>query len=280
MARIFPFSRETQDYLTRRPEPGGCHIWLFNVALRLRDHLGREALRRWLRSEADIVVTHRAVSDKEIEDCLDKVYAEKAPEEVVGTGIKWPKRDAALVVDVLKEFEGFALEEVAAGADVLPALFGREDLVCFGADKFNAQVRSVEEAARHAEYMQFIVATPAEGTEATSRQGRRSARCAANFKRRRFVIAEFDGGESKEEQTRLLQALSCLAPLKLVVDSGGKSLHGWFDLAGWKESAMVEHFGRCAVLGADISRWDICGWVRMPGGLREGRRQKIVWWKA
>jgi len=68
----------------------------------------------------------------------------------------------------------------------------------------------------------------------------------------------------------------------MVVDSAGKSLHGWFALRGVPEAERVRFFGYACALGADPSRWDVCGWLRMPGGLRrrpEGApvRQDVVY---
>ena len=67
----------------------------------------------------------------------------------------------------------------------------------------------------------------------------------------------------------LLSATLMFAPLILVVDSGGKSLHGWFrvDHLGLRDQARLFAVG--CLLGCDPTRWDLCGWLRMPGGLRQ-----------
>jgi phosphoglycolate phosphatase-like HAD superfamily hydrolase len=66
-----------------------------------------------------------------------------------------------------------------------------------------------------------------------------------------------------------------------VVDSGGKSLHGWFRVDGLNTRDQVRFFWVACLLGADPTRWDVCGWLRMPAGLRvvngvPATRQRII----
>jgi len=64
-----------------------------------------------------------------------------------------------------------------------------------------------------------------------------------------------------------------------VVDSAGKSLHGWYPVYNLTESQAAAFFGKAVALGADQSVYDKCKLVRMPGGLRDGaRRQRIVYY--
>jgi hypothetical protein len=97
----------------------------------------------------------------------------------------------------------------------------------------------------------------------------------ANTGPRRFLICEFDHGHA-DEHAALLLHLGRFAPLVCVVHSGGKSLHGWFLVAG-QLGDQVERFFRYAVsLGADRATWTRSQFVRMPDGTREnGRRQTI-----
>jgi hypothetical protein len=66
------------------------------------------------------------------------------------------------------------------------------------------------------------------------------------------------------------------APLVLAVHSGGKSLHGWFFVAGQPDE-KIERFFRYAVsLGADPATWTKSQFVRMPDGTRDnGIRQTV-----
>ena len=72
-------------------------------------------------------------------------------------------------------------------------------------------------------------------------------------------------------------------PLKMAVDSGGKSLHCWYACEGRDEREAARFFWAAVALGADATRWDPCGWVRMPGGVRRkdggtAVKQKVVYW--
>ena len=98
---------------------------------------------------------------------------------------------------------------------------------------------------------------------------------------RRFLIVEGDklNGEPipKDTQAAVLLHLAKLAPLALVVDSGGKSLHGWFTTAGFSEGQSDSFFRKACTLGADPALWSRAQLVRMPGGLRDNtRRQQIL----
>ena len=80
-------------------------------------------------------------------------------------------------------------------------------------------------------------------------------------------------------------ALAEAAPLVMAVDSGGKSVHAWFHVEGMGRQDQARFFAVACLFGADPTRWDICGWLRMPGGTREKAdgsrvRQKILYCDA
>ena len=59
-------------------------------------------------------------------------------------------------------------------------------------------------------------------------------------------------------------------------------MHGWFRVADMSAKDQARFFSVACLLGADPTRWDLCGWVRMPGGLRvvdgvPSVRQKILY---
>lgn len=183
-------------------------------------------------------------------------------------------------------------EDTGLGAgEVLQGLFRPGELVCAGASSDRPKVRAVEAWLEEAEQLQFVVVNPMRASFGKNKQGEISVRCQSNVRFRRHVVAEFDDlDQTKAMQAQLLTALSRLAPLVLVVDSGGKSLHGWFRVEELGARDQVRFFAACCALGADRTRWDICGWLRMPGGLRPGGqksevggqmagvRQKILFW--
>ncbi|MDG2285845.1 MAG: hypothetical protein P8N43_09990, partial [Alphaproteobacteria bacterium] len=50
--------------------------------------------------------------------------------------------------------------------------------------------------------------------------------------------------------------------------SGGKSLHAWFFVEDMSYQDLIRLFSVACMLEADPKTWDVCGWVRMPGGNR------------
>jgi hypothetical protein len=70
-------------------------------------------------------------------------------------------------------------------------------------------------------------------------------------------------------------------PLLMVVDSGGKSLHAWWDIASMPYEKQKEWFYKAVPLGADWRIFDVtCQFVRMPHGTKEitGVRQSVIYW--
>ena len=108
-----------------------------------------------------------------------------------------------------------------------------------------------------------------------TKDGRDSKHTLANTGERRFLICEFDTG-TPDEHAALLLHLGGFAPLVCVVHSGGKSLHGWFFVAGQPESKIEKFFRYAVSLGADRATWTRSQFVRMPDGTRDnGKRQTV-----
>jgi hypothetical protein len=133
-----------------------------------------------------------------------------------------------------------------------------------------------------------------------TQEGRLSKHSLENTGPRRFLVVEFDfsiyardgktetplaplirrmkadGMEVPDMCAGLLLHLAECAPLVCALHSGGKSLHGWFYLAGVPED-QVHHFFRYAVsIGADPATWTRSQFVRMPDGRRDnGKRQTV-----
>jgi hypothetical protein len=288
MAELYPFSNHTVELLRTMPPPGQTHRWLARVACALRHVLNADACFDFLRRCCDAGVTHRAVPDAEIEDAVDFAYAgDGTPRAVTPSrSLEWPPVSLALIERVLCDTPPLFDPGTDTGytaRDILPCLFYPEELVCVGPDASSAIIRPLPATLADAEFMQFIVPNPMRGRSALNYRGRLSPRCQNNTGPRRYLVLEFDGPTlTKPIQAVLLSRMAQLAPLILVVDSGGKSLHGWFrvDQFGLRDQARL--FATGCLLGCDPTRWDLCGWLRMPGGLRrvEGVpsvRQRVVY---
>jgi hypothetical protein len=270
MADWYPLSQKTLALLQAPPEPGETHHWLPRVAGGLRNLLDAETCYRFLRHCCDKYVHHREVPDREIREAVNYVYGAK---NVPGLkAYAWPDPDAAMIARTLATTPTFfdvTQELPLEASQVLPKLFAAGELVCTGPDSKTAIVRPLEECLADAHLQQFIVVNPMRGRQSLNQQGEPSVRCQSNVLRRRHVVAEFDDASlSKPQQAQLITRLATFVPLMLVVDSGGKSLHAWFRVEQLAIRDQAYFFAVACLLGADETRWDTSGWLRMPGGLR------------
>lgn len=93
----------------------------------------------------------------------------------------------------------------------------------------------------------------------------------------RHVLIEMDE-KSKEEQWAILK--DSKLPLSVVIDSGGKSLHGWVrvDAASkeeWQERRDIV-YRHIEHLGVDPKNKNASRFSRLPGVMRDGKEQKLV----
>jgi hypothetical protein len=239
------------------------------------------------------------VPDREIEAAVELAYGDHGSGSggAVNYGrqaIEWPEPNADVIGRLLATVEPVFDGETSAGlrpADVLPLLFRSGELVCTGAESDRAVVRPVEAVVMDADTLQFICVNPMRGSMAMNNAGRPSARCQNNVMVRRYLVAEFDDAAlGKRGQAQLVTALAEMAPLVMAVDSGGKSVHAWFYVETMARRDQARFFAVACLLGADATRWDICGWLRMPGGTRvkadpstgSGQvvraRQRVLYW--
>lgn len=287
MATLYPFSNRTLQLLEKMPKPGGTHRWLAQVASGLNRTLSAEKCAAFLRRCCDEFVHHRPVPDSEIEGAIQLAYGSqtKVQHNFGRRPVEWPESDLSIIAKVLSDVTPRFDPMIDTGLeahDVLPKLFLPGELVCSGRNAERAMVRPLYESIQDAQFLQFVVVNPMRGRTGTNYQGKPSARCQNNTAMRRYLVAEFDDPNlSKSQQAQLITKLSTFAPLVMVVDSGGKSLHGWFQVDHYNAKDQVRFFCLACLLGADQTRWDICGWLRMPGGLRlvEGHpsvRQRIL----
>jgi hypothetical protein len=120
--------------------------------------------------------------------------------------------------------------------------------------------------------LSLIVPSPmSAATGARKSDGKQSPHTLENTGPRRFLVVEFDHGTA-DEQAALHWHLREFAPLVLVVSSGGKSQHGWFNCQGIAED-VTRRFMRYAVtLGADPATWTRSQFVRLPQGWRADKQ--------
>ena len=293
MATLYPFSQRTADCLVVAPQAGGTHRWLAQAASGVSHALTPEKCGEFLRRCCDVHVAHRPVPEREISAAVGFAYGERDQRSEVGgqvnygrKAIEWPAANAEAIAGVLATVAPVFDGKTSTGlrpADVLPLLFRSGELVCTGVDSERAVVRPVEAAVAVSDGLQFICVNPMRGAMAMNHVGRPSPRCQNNVALRRSLVAEFDDAAlGKRGQAQLVTALAERAPLVMAVDSGGKSVHAWFFVEGMARQDQARFFALACLLGADATRWDICGWLRMPGGTRlkadgSRARQRILY---
>jgi len=288
MARLYPISSETAALLSAAPDAGETHHWLARVAARMKGVLSHDACAAYLRDCVESFVKHRAIPEREIEAAVAFGYSDEPRKANHGLGaLQWPEASRDVIEQVIADVAPIFDGETSTGlspAQVLPGLFEPGELVCTGVVSDKALIRPLEAALADAQYQQFICINPMKGPLAMNANGQPSLRCQNNVRMRRHIVAEFDDATlTKPMQAALATALNDRAPLVMAVDSGGKSVHAWYRVDGMTAQQQARFFALACLLGADRTRWDVCGWLRMPGGLRqregaEAVRQKILFW--
>ena len=145
--------------------------------------------------------------------------------------------------------------------------------------------------------MQFIVPNVMASLKGKTKEGKDSVRCLDNTGERQFLVIEFDIAAAgywrpymKEWQARGISTFDAQAALlvylatkdvprfrlTMAVNSGKRSLHGWFRCQGISEEQTRAFITRAIRIGADPATWTKCQLVRMPGGTRDnGARQQV-----
>ena len=266
------------EFLRNHPHrTEGLNIWILKAAHRLRREgiFGAKAI-----ALLESTLVNEPIKDGEIE---------KAVARAVGgwTGVthKWPIVNRKRREEILHAGAGLAALREKSEYDfdgtenycewVIDQLFPGNPLLCVGKSKYVFRTRPREELRGDLANKSFIVPSPMNAQHGVTQDGKDSEHCLNNTGSRRFLIVEQDDG-SLDEQASVILYLAEMAPLALVVHSGGKSLHSWFFCEGQTEEKL-RHFMRLAVsIGADHATWCRSQFVRMPDGHRDtGKRQQI-----
>lgn len=272
MSRMVPWGKTLDELLAAGPQPGGTHRWIARIAAGAIRFLPPEKVRAFLRMVCDLYVNHRKITNREIDAAITfaltdrpRIGSERLPD--------WPEQDPEWIQRLAGHPAPFRLpaagEDVDTGyrgLDAIRTLFRNDELICAGRDPFEAQIYHGGWLGHNTPLFQFIVANPMRGPYALTQTGKYAARCQTNVRLIRHLVVEFDG-HTKTLQASLIGYLSTFLPLRLVVDAAGKSLHAWF-VASNDPVYNFQFYFLAVRLGADQTRFDYAGWVRMPGGMR------------
>lgn len=287
-----------QTALRNLPASGGngCHVALLSVA-----NVGRAAGVSREQVEQDLkvrVVNHgtRKVTDREVEAAVNTAFSriskpkrrerfeidgEKFLKAILARGAEWTKADlweaSPVKVDWRAERDG---------VEALRRLYTAEEHLFLG-ERHEAgagNVATVLEWIRRFEHgvvPPHIIPNPLTGREAMTKDGKLSYRADACVKRFAFAVIEFDK-LSIEEQVAFWAGAKL--PVVALIDSGGKSIHGWVridaaDADEWEERVEGRLFDLLNPLGVDGSCKNEARLSRTPGHKRKetGNWQRLLY---
>ena len=139
----------------------------------------------------------------------------------------------------------------------------------------------------------LLIANPLTGKNALTKEGKPSPRCAASVKWHRYALVEFDAMPLNDQCAFWAGVIATgTLPLRSLVYSGGKSLHGLIqidasDRAQWDKQMEILLFATCNPNApkdrqSDHACRDPNRMTRLAGSWRRdtGKRQRLVWLAA
>lgn len=147
-------------------------------------------------------------------------------------------------------------------------------LVCMGKSAYEFHTARLNQF-KDLTTCQFIVPCYMTKKRGTTQDGKLSMHCLDNCGPRRFCVCDFDEPRSADHPAIIWQ-LRKTFDLVMVLESGGKSLHAWFQV----EPDEEDDFWRAAVpMGADPALMrNRSSFVRLPMGQRDnGKRQGVLY---
>ncbi len=264
-------SAHTLQRLRDRPKTHDSQTELFRMA----GELLRSGFEEWERTtilEYWFRDYYRPVTEREIERAATRVSS-----ETIRKGPKWPEPDPKRIKAITASAVG-ALDELKAVSPLKPEamtteaiideLFAPDALLCMASSLEDARTEQREFFRGSEGRQQFIVPNPMSEKFGLTTDGKTSRRCSINTGPLTYQVVEFDQG-TLDEQAKIHLHLSRFAKLRLIVFSGNKSLHGWYD-ARLMEPELVVRFRRyVAALGADKATFTPCQLVRTPNAKRD-----------
>jgi hypothetical protein len=239
--------------------------------------------------------TARFTPDREILSAIQTAY-EVTPSTGTARTRPWPVPNRALQGECrrLSKARGWTLQklreasafEVDYMAKVEPLYFLKElmgsanRLVCLGVGVCKFETAPMVEFGDRLRLYEFVVPNAMSALEGKRKSdGELSAHTLDNTGPRQNIVVEFDDGATPDEQAARHIWLSEYRKLRMVVFSGSKSLHGWYQA---KDEADDRKFMEEAVrLGGDPKTWLKSQFVRLPNGQREdGTIQRVEFFDA
>lgn len=271
------------------PSGSGVHGWMFNLSRQLHAHRTEQEIVDLL--TAAVEGCGRFVPQREIIAAVkDSEKGAWKPNANHAASVnrpvpKWPaintKTQAAVIQASPMSIAGLWEKSPMTCDDTeyfIDELFPGNPLLCVGESSSEFKTAPREDFRGELSRMPLIVPSPMSGLLGRKKNpepGKNplSAHTLDNTGPRRYLVTEFDSG-TPDEQASLIWHLREFAPLIMVLWSGGKSLHAWWDCKG-NDDSVTGRFMRYAVsLGADPTTWTRSQFVRIPQGWRADKQQR------
>lgn len=272
------------------------HSQIYHWACLLRDDgVSHPRAYRIIRQMVDAVRedTARFTPDREILSAIQTAY-EVTPSTGTPRTRPWPVPNRTLQGECrrLSKARGWTLEKLREASALeqetsdkaQPAWFLRAmlkgDLVCVGTGVSKFTTAHLVGIADQLRLYEFVVPSAMSALEGKRKSdGEMSAHTLDNTGPRQNIVVEFDDGATLDEQASRHIWLSEYRKLRMVVFSGSKSLHGWYEAQG--EAEDRKFFEEAVRLGGDPKTWLKSQFVRLPNGQREdGTIQRVEFFDA
>jgi hypothetical protein len=250
-----------------------------------------------IREEAD--ACGREISDAEIQSLLDgaRDYFSKYPNSKKKAPQKFPKLDHKRLAKLENIEEGSLFDSSPVrGLSIfkphwfLEQLFPDDSYVCVGkkwkGGGYPCTTRKLADHNKAWLNRQELVVPARMTAEKGIRKGAKDPenptakdlqdRGLNNTGDRLYLVIESDVLD-KAEQEKVLYHYSKKLPLAMIVDSAGKSLHGWFNVFDKEEDEVMKFLKGACRLGADERMKVRCQLCRLPNGLRKGEQQTVLY---
>jgi hypothetical protein len=279
-------SDQIRRWANQPMRPGeGLHVDIFRAAIMLLEAgYDEETTFGFLRKAADRV-TDRHVPDREVRGAISSAK-DKMAGGTLNT-VKWPPYNATLREEIIKS-RPITPQDLADSAAALPQdsayyldhIYLETDFICLApaATTFFTVTKAQALAnVRAGQVFEYVNPTPMTDTHGLTKEGKASAHSVGNTAPKKFQVVEFDHGEV-HEHAAIHWYLARFAPLFMIVYSGGKSLHGWYDVSRMGPSEQVDFFSHAVQIGADPKMHSPCQFSRLPCGVnaKTGRAQSVL----
>ena len=259
--------------------------------------------------------------DRDVRRAIEYVSGNPAGGSYGRDPARWPDPNIPMLRDLVASYPTFNANALlyhssnesasySSPYSILEKLFHPKALVCSGPERNDANTRSLESFSRLKDFQncQFIVPSPMAKRSGKNQEGKDSVRCLDATGPRRWLVIECDfkkeddsgnptvwaplieewqaqGLTVQDSSARVLRHLARNQfPFCMVVDSGNKSLHGWFWVKDQPETAgspLQAFMSQAAELGADTQLYTKCQFVRFPNGYRSSKSkiQEVIYFR-